>query len=109
MLWVILPTPLNQSGTVRGRAVAQYEQGDSYTDLLSKEKLSLLLSAEADLSENTLLSGGVTYQEDDPRGPMWGGLPVWFSDGTKRTGLKIPLQVLTGHAGMLNIPTYLQI
>ncbi|MBD0222935.1 TonB-dependent siderophore receptor, partial [Acinetobacter baumannii] len=36
-----------------------------------------------DLSENTLLSGGVTYQEDDPRGPMWGGLPVWFSDGTK--------------------------
>ncbi|EPX3187286.1 TonB-dependent siderophore receptor [Acinetobacter baumannii] len=74
---------LNQSGTVRGRAVAQYEQGDSYTDLLSKEKLTLLLSAEADLSENTLLSGGVTYQEDDPRGPMWGGLPVWFSDGTK--------------------------
>lgn len=71
VLWAILPTPLNQSGTVRGRAVAQYEQGDSYTDLLSKEKLSLLLSAEADLSENTLLSGGVTYQEDDPRGPMW--------------------------------------
>ena len=28
---------LNQSGTVRGRAVAQYEQGDSYTDLLSKK------------------------------------------------------------------------
>lgn len=74
---------LNQSGTVRGRAVAQYEKGNSYTDLVKKEKLSVLLSAEADLSENTLLSGGITYQEDDPRGPMWGGLPVWFSDGSK--------------------------
>ena len=38
--------------------MAQYEQGDSYTDLLSKEKLTLLLSAEADLSENTLYRVG---------------------------------------------------
>ncbi|MFI7919302.1 TonB-dependent siderophore receptor, partial [Acinetobacter baumannii] len=85
------------SGTVRGRAVAQYEQGDSYTDLLSKEKLSLLLSAEADLSENTLLSGGVTYQEDDPRGTMWGGFPGWFSGGTKANWTKnIPTSAVWG-------------
>lgn len=61
---------LNDSGSLRGRAVAQYEQGDSFTDLLSKERLTLLLTGEADLTESTLLSAGVSYQEDDPRGPM---------------------------------------
>lgn len=74
---------LNDSGSLRGRAVAQYEQGDSFTDLLSKERLTLLLTGEADLTESTLLSAGVSYQEDDPRGPMWGGLPVFFSDGSR--------------------------
>ncbi|ENU31763.1 hypothetical protein F991_00532 [Acinetobacter sp. CIP-A165] len=74
---------LNDSGTLRGRAVAKYEEGDSFTDLLSKERLSLLLTGEADLTDSTLLSVGVSYQEDDPRGPMWGGLPVYFSDGTR--------------------------
>lgn len=78
---------LNESGSLRGQAVAQYEQGDSFTDLLSKERLTVMLTAEADLADSTLLSTGVSYQEDDPRGPMWGGLPVFFSDGT-RTNLK---------------------
>lgn len=78
---------LNESGSLRGRAVAQYEQGDSFTDLLSKERLTVMLTAEADLTDSTLVSTGVSYQEDDPRGPMWGGLPVFFSDGT-RTNLK---------------------
>lgn len=74
---------LNDSGTLRGRAVAKYEEGDSFTDLLSKERLTLLLTGEADLTDSTLLSVGISYQEDDPRGPMWGGLPVYFSDGTR--------------------------
>jgi len=74
---------LNESGSLRGRAVAQYEQGDSFTDLLSKERLTLMLTGEADLTDSTLLSAGLSYQEDDPRGPMWGGLPVFFSDGTR--------------------------
>lgn len=79
---------LNQSGSLRGRAVAQYEQGDSYTDLLSKQRLTLLLTGEADLTDSTLLSAGVSYQEDDPRGPMWGGLPAYFSDGSRTTWWK---------------------
>lgn len=39
---------LNDSGTLRGRAVAKYEEGDSFTNLLSKERLTLLLTGEAD-------------------------------------------------------------
>ncbi|QER40608.1 TonB-dependent siderophore receptor [Acinetobacter suaedae] len=74
---------LNDSGTLRGRAVAKYEEGDSFTNLLSKERLTLLLTGEADLTNSTLLSVGISYQDDDPRGPMWGGLPVYFSDGTR--------------------------
>lgn len=79
---------LNQSGSLRGRAVAQYEQGDSFTDLLSKQRLTLLLTGEADITDSTLLSVGVSYQEDDPRGPIWGGLPAYFSDGSRTSWRK---------------------
>ncbi|MGA6134981.1 ferric-rhodotorulic acid/ferric-coprogen receptor FhuE [Acinetobacter dispersus] len=74
---------LNESGSLRGRAVAQYEQGDSYIDLLNKQALTTLITGEADLTENTLLSAGVSYQENKGDSPMWGGLPVWYSDGSR--------------------------
>ncbi|WHP07435.1 MULTISPECIES: TonB-dependent siderophore receptor [Acinetobacter] len=74
---------LNESGALRGRAVAQYEQGDSYIDLLKKQALTTLVTGETDIAENTVLSAGVSYQENKTDSPMWGGLPVWYSDGTR--------------------------
>lgn len=72
---------LNQSGSVRGRAVMEYEQGDSWADLLQKQTLTLLLAGEADLTDRTVLSTGVSYQQNDPKGAMWGGLPLVYADG----------------------------
>jgi len=74
---------LNASGSVRGRAVAVYEEGDSYVDYLSDEKRVLYGVIDADLTPNTLLSVGASYQENEPIGSMWGGLPIFFSDGTR--------------------------
>ncbi|MGQ0892094.1 TonB-dependent siderophore receptor [Acinetobacter baumannii] len=79
---------LNESGSLRGRAVVQYGQGHSYIDLYKNQNLTLMFAGEADLTDRTTLSVGVSYQEDDPHAPMWGGLPVWYSDGSRATWSK---------------------
>ncbi|WP_024462061.1 TonB-dependent siderophore receptor [Marinimicrobium sp. LS-A18] len=76
-------TPLNQSGSVRGRLVAHAEQGDSFRDL-GEESTSVLYGViDADLTDNTLLRVGASRQENDPKGSTWGGLPVWYADGSR--------------------------
>ncbi len=70
-------TRLNQEGTVRGRVVAEYQQGDSWVDLQKNKSKTYYATVEADLAPQTVLAAGVSRQETDPKGPMWGGLPVW--------------------------------
>jgi outer membrane receptor for ferric coprogen and ferric-rhodotorulic acid len=76
-------TPVTSDGTIRVRGVAKYEEGDSFTDLLHNKKLVLYGVVDADLTPNTHVSAGISYQDNDPRGTQWGGLPVWYSDGTR--------------------------
>lgn len=81
---VDLSSGLNASGSVRGRVVAGYEkQNDSYVDLQKNERKVLYGVVDADLTRNTVLSVGASYQDNDPKGSTWGGLPIWFSDGTR--------------------------
>jgi outer membrane receptor for ferric coprogen and ferric-rhodotorulic acid len=78
-----LSAGLNDSGSVRGRVVANYEEGDSFVDYLG-DKTSLFYAViDADLTENTLLRAGVSYQKNDPEGTQWGGLPTLYADGTR--------------------------
>ncbi|WP_293779310.1 TonB-dependent siderophore receptor [uncultured Oxalicibacterium sp.] len=74
---------LNQAGTVRGRLVAEYEQKDSWIDLMKNKAQTVFGTIEADLTDNTLLTLGFSRQENNTKSPMWGGLPVWYSDGTR--------------------------
>lgn len=76
-------TPLNEAKTLRARVVGEYLERDSWVDNLQNKNQTLFATFEADLTPNTLLSAGVSRQENDPRGSMWGGLPVWYSDGSK--------------------------
>lgn len=76
-------TPLNKAKTLRARVVADYAEGDAAADLLSNQRQTLFATFEADLAPSTLLSAGFSRQENDPKGAMWGGLPVWYSDGTR--------------------------
>ncbi|PUA17332.1 ferric-rhodotorulic acid/ferric-coprogen receptor FhuE [Glaciimonas sp. PCH181] len=76
-------TPLNQTGTVRARVVGEYKQGDSWVDLMHSKNQTVYATIEADLTPNTLLSAGFSQQDTAPKGPMWGGLPYWYTDGSK--------------------------
>lgn len=76
-------TPLNEAKTFRGRVVAEHSQGDTWVDDMSNKSQSVLVAVEADLNKNTLLAAGVSRQANAPKGSMWGGLPVWFSNGAR--------------------------
>lgn len=75
--------PVTADGNVRVRGVAKYEEGDSFIDFVHNKKLVLYGVLDADLTRNTALSIGASYQDNSPRGTLWGGLPVWNSDGTR--------------------------
>jgi outer membrane receptor for ferric coprogen and ferric-rhodotorulic acid len=77
-----LAGPLNEAGSVRYRVVAAAEKGDSYLDRYSLEKGVFYGVVEADLSPDLLLTAGVTRQANRPDSPMWGALPLAYSDGT---------------------------
>jgi len=76
-----LSTPLNQAGTLRARLVGEYSKADSYIDRLSKDNGTLFATFEADIGPRTLLTAGFGRQKIDTKGPMWGGLPVWYAEG----------------------------
>jgi outer membrane receptor for ferric coprogen and ferric-rhodotorulic acid len=73
--------PINSAGTLRGRFVAAHEQGDTYIDHYEQRKSVLYGVLEANLTPNTLVTAGVDYQKNDPRGQSSSGLPLFYSDG----------------------------
>lgn len=75
--------PLNEAKTLRARVVGEHVARDSWVDNMENRSQTLYATLEADLTPNTLLSAGFSRQESESRGAMWGGLPVWYSDGTK--------------------------
>ncbi|MFV0279114.1 MAG: TonB-dependent siderophore receptor, partial [Parahaliea sp.] len=74
---------LNASGSIRGRAIVKYQQGESHTDLLESETSVYYGTVDADLTDTTLLRLGASYQDNDPTASTWGGLPSWYADGSR--------------------------
>ena len=75
--------PLNADGSVRARGVAVYEDTESYQDLYRKKTKVLYGIVDMDLTPSTLLSIGVDWQDNAPRGNTWGSFPLFFSDGSR--------------------------
>lgn len=74
--------PLNTSGSVRGRAVAAYQQNRSFIDYYRQKRQVFYGIIEADLTDTTLLTAGLDYQRNQPRGSMGGlGVPLFFNNG----------------------------
>ncbi|MBW0148939.1 TonB-dependent siderophore receptor [Marinobacter arenosus] len=73
---------VSESGAVRGRVVAGYEDKDSYLDRYSNEKQMFYGVIEADLTDTTLLTLGHSFQTSDTDSPLWGALPLFYTDGT---------------------------
>ncbi len=80
---VDVSTGVNASGSVRARVVGEVQRSDSWVDLLKSKSQTFYGTVEADLAPGTVLSAGYSRQKNDPEGPMWGGLPYWYTDGSK--------------------------
>lgn len=72
--------PLTETGNVRGRAGAAYQNNDFFYDTANNEKHLFYGSLELDLSPDTLLTVGASYQEGEGV-PNFGGLPR-YKDGS---------------------------
>lgn len=73
---------LTDSGKVRGRVVAGYQERDSWLDRYSQQKQMFYGVLEADLTASTLLALGHATQTSDTDSPLWGALPLFHTDGT---------------------------
>ncbi len=80
---VDLSTPLNAEGSVRARVVAAYQDRESFTNYYSNKREIYYGVIDADLSPDTTISIGASYQKNSPQGSNWGGFPLWYSDGTR--------------------------
>jgi outer membrane receptor for ferric coprogen and ferric-rhodotorulic acid len=76
-------TPLTADGRVRARLVGVYQDGHSYIDRYQPRRQAFHGVVEADLTPDTTVSVGYAYQDMKPKRPTWGGIPLWFSDGTQ--------------------------
>jgi outer membrane receptor for ferric coprogen and ferric-rhodotorulic acid len=77
-----LSSALNSAGSVRGRLIVAGQEKDSWLDRYSMKKTVMGGVIEADVTESTLLTAGISRQYNLPRGTMWGALPLAYSDGT---------------------------
>ncbi|OBV39866.1 TonB-dependent siderophore receptor [Janthinobacterium psychrotolerans] len=77
-----LSTPLNADGSIRGRLVVAGQNRHSYMDFYKERKLVGAVVVEADLTPDTMLTAGIDYQKNTPKGTSWGTTPLFFADGT---------------------------
>lgn len=73
---------LNESGTLRGRAVAVAHETESWLDRYRLKKNIGYAVLEARLSDATVLTVGHLRQENRTRGGLWGALPLAYEDGS---------------------------
>lgn len=71
---------LNADGSVRVRASGEFTEGDSWLRYAGDQSATLFATVEADLGPSTVLTFGVSEQQNNSNGPMWGGLPYRYSD-----------------------------
>lgn len=69
--------PMNESGSLRGRLVAAYDDRDGTLDHYHKERQTLFGTVEYDISKNTLVNVGISHQKTDADAISWGGLIPW--------------------------------
>ncbi|ABE60526.1 TonB-dependent siderophore receptor [Chromohalobacter israelensis DSM 3043] len=80
---VDVTTPLTASGDVRARFVGGYDDSDSYLDRYAEREKFGYGVIDADVTDRTTLSVGYDYQSTHASSPTWGGLPLWYSDGSE--------------------------
>ena len=80
-----IQTPLTSSGDIRARFVAKHQEQKSYMDKYKKEVDVFYGVVDMDLTDTTYLSIGASYEDLQRNGVRWGGLPAFYTDGTRAT------------------------
>ena len=78
-----IQTPLNSDGSIRARFVAKHQDGKSFLDFYEKQNDIFYGVVDMDLSDTTFVSIGASYQDLNRDGVRYGGLPAFYSDGTR--------------------------
>jgi outer membrane receptor for ferric coprogen and ferric-rhodotorulic acid len=78
-----MSAPLIDSGKIRGRMVAGYQDNDSWLDRYNQKKKFFYGVVDVDLTDATSFSVGYDYQQTNVNAPTWGGIPRWYTDGSK--------------------------
>jgi len=73
--------PLNESGTVRGRAVLDYDTQDSFIDFVGSKNTTLYGAIDIDLTSQTTLGLGLSYEKTNAT-PSFAGLPRYTDGGS---------------------------
>ncbi|AQQ66780.1 hypothetical protein Mag101_03340 [Microbulbifer agarilyticus] len=85
--WSKLRLETDVAGTMsdglRGRLVMAKEDKESYLDFYGMDKSLVYGALEKDLSESTLLTLGASYQSSLADSPLWGALPLVYTDGSR--------------------------
>nr|WP_145003785.1 ferric-rhodotorulic acid/ferric-coprogen receptor FhuE [Pseudomonas psychrotolerans] len=78
-----LSGPLTSTGNVRGRLVGAYQDKKAFFDRYSRQTQVLYGVVDADLTDATTLSLGASYQKSNANGLTYGGVPLWYKDGSR--------------------------
>ncbi|KTB65810.1 MULTISPECIES: TonB-dependent siderophore receptor [Pseudomonas] len=76
--------PLTETGNVRGRAVAAYQDKHTFLDHYQRQTNVYYGILEFDLAPDTLLTIGGDYQDSDPQGSSWSGSASLFESAGNR-------------------------
>lgn len=79
-------TPLTETGDWAGRVVVAQEESDSWLRGKSDDRTFIYGVVDGQLTANSTLAVGYSWQEANTEGNMWGGLVFANSDGTQASG-----------------------
>ncbi|TDS78791.1 TonB-dependent receptor [Comamonas sp. JUb58] len=79
-----ISTPLNQDGSVRARLVASHKETDTFKDRVHNKNDLLYAVVDADITAQTKLSAGASWQLEDLNGDS-SNLPAFYKDGGRTT------------------------
>ncbi|GHB66369.1 ferric-rhodotorulic acid/ferric-coprogen receptor FhuE [Psychrosphaera saromensis] len=74
---------LTESGSWAARLVAAVEDSGSYLDALEDDRAYVSFVVDGQLTDNSTLAAGFSYQDANSDGVMWGGLSLAYADGTQ--------------------------
>lgn len=84
--WDDLRVELDASGQlserIGARAVAVKQKADSYLDRYEKDKELFYGVLDFDITDNTKLTLGHNFESSDSDSPLWGSLPLYYTDGS---------------------------